>query len=564
MINKFYILVTLIVFSMITSSNLCAGDNISIFPQPKEVTLKSFKVSVKNYYAIIVDMSDTAELFLARYLKQKLNEKYNVHLPIVRVNSATKLNGIMLGNFSKSNIIKNICLTHGVEIDNNLNKEGYILDVLNENIFIVGTDSAGIFYGIQSLLQLIDKNNSDLFIQGVRIKDYPTSKIRAVYVNAANLEKLKGQLGHMSELKMNTIIFENWAYFNLNKDDNREKLVDIFNYAREHFIEPIPHLVSFSYAGPILSKDPSTAEGIWAEDRRFKFVNDEAMPLNPSQHSLINVIRSDDSNITIKNLESTRTYRENVDYKVIDGVMSYPFSLDNRPTKIIRIQNGNIKDGDEVLVSYDYVERKTTSWATWTAPYCPSSERTYEIMFDALENVIEAVNPKYIAIGHDEILGMNRDSRCRKRKLNNAELLADDINKLNNFVKSIDSNIRLLMWDDMVNPWHNGGNENLQVQFGGIPGKTSDAIGLIPHDMIMMVWWYDPNDSRNKMKNSPDFFETEGFDYLVAGYRNKKNITDWAKLSKNKSRCLGIIATVFEGWENNIEGIRYTAEVGWR
>jgi len=185
-------------------------------------------------------------------------------------------------------------------------------------------------------------------------------------------------------------------------------------------------------------------------------------------------------------------------------------------------------------------------------------------MFSALEDVIEALSPKYIAIGHDEIFGINRDSRCRRRNLSNAELLADEINILYDFVKSLNSNIRFLMWDDMVNPWHNGGNENLQIQFGGIPGKTSDTIDLIPNDMIMMVWWYDPNDTRNKSKNRPDYFEFKGFDFLVAGYKDKKNIKDWANLIKNKDRSLGIMATVFEGWKDNIAGVRYAAESGWR
>lgn len=562
-IKRGIIFLLLISFCSLDFLNIClAKEAISIIPQPQKLIPKNYDIDISNNWRITVDKYNDGSLFSARYLSQKLSDEFGIKLSIEKSAFINAGKRIILGTI-QDNLIKEILKREKIDISELVSDEGYILEVFERYIIIVATSSRGVFYGVQTFLQLVKVKDIKMLISAAKIIDNPKTKNRGVHFCGANLAKMKEYLDQMARLKLNFAIIETWSHFNINEGNNRQLLEEIFAYARERYIEPIPQLVSFSYAGPILSIDPYAAEGIWIQDEHFKFVSDEAMATNPTKHSLVNVIRSEDSNISIKNLERTRIYEEGNDYKVIEGIISYPYSLDNGPTKIIRIASGNIKDGEEVLISYNYVERRTSSWAKWTAPYCPSSERTYKIMFGALENVIRALNPKYISIGHDEILGLNRDSRCKKRNLTNAELLAYEINRLNDFVKSMDPNIRLLMWDDMINPSHIGGNENLQVEFGGVPGKTSDAIDLIPKDMIIMIWWYDSNDRINKRKNSPAFFESKGFDYLVAGYKDKKNIKNWTELIENKKRCLGVLTTTWDSWEKNLDGIRYTAEVTW-
>jgi phage tail sheath gpL-like len=120
-----------------------------------------------------------------------------------------------------------------------------------------------------------------------------------------------------------------------------------------------------------------------------------------------------------------------------------------------------------------------------------------------------------------------------------------------------------MMWDDMLNPWHNGGVEDMQVQFGGEAGKTSEAIETIPRDIIMLVWWYESADKFGKMKNSPAYFQSKGFDYIVAGYKDTPTIKKWADSVRGKKKCLGIMDTVWEQFENNLDAIRYTADVSW-
>ena len=169
-----------------------------------------------------------------------------------------------------------------------------------------------------------------------------------------------------------------------------------------------------------------------------------------------------------------------------------------------------------------------------------------------MKEVISAFKPKYINIGHDEIRGMNRDSRCLRRNLTNAQLLAEDINRLYSIARKYDSDVKLLMWSDMLNPWHNGGNEDYQIQFGGISGKTDPAIDFIPKDIIILLW----NASKENLENAPDYFKSKDFIFWVNG-------SEWLQVIRPKNKCAGIIATNWEGWDKNIQKIEKMANAVW-
>jgi len=411
---------------------------------------------------------------------------------------------------------------------------------------------------------MVDTKSGRVILPAAKVTDFPNVKLRGVHLLDPDLDKLKDMIDSMAKLKMNFAIISSWKLFELDEGDNAQKFQDVFAYARKLFIEPVPELAAFGQGGPVLTREPYAAEGIWVEDELFEFAdNNKAVPVSGSKSNLVNLIRAEDSNITMTTLDKTDIYREGIDYEVRDGGTVYPFLPSNKPAEILRIPSGAIKERQKVLINYDYVENKCVKWAPWSVPYCPSSELTHRVMFKSLEDVVSRLQPKYISIGGDEIRGMNRDSRCKKRGVTNAALLSDEVNKLNDFVKSLDPGIRLMMWDDMLNPWHNGGNEDYQVQFGGPKGKTSEAIEDIPKDAIIMVWWYEPDDWLSKMKNSPAYFESKGFSYLGAAYKDKKNIKDWSKLIKSRPLCTGLITTTWDGWGKNLEGIKYTAEAGW-
>jgi len=265
--------------------------------------------------------------------------------------------------------------------------------------------------------------------------------------------------------------------------------------------------------------------------------------------ALQNVIRTSTTDIRVTSIDKTVTYREGIDYKILNGQTSKKYDDSLRPFRIVRLKKGNIAPGQRVLVSYDCVLYwSRTHW--YNQPPCVSDKRLYTRYYcPAIDRVIEALNPKIINLSSDEIRGFNRDSRNKKRGLSNARLFAEWLNKINRYVKSKDPNCRVMIWDDMVSPYHNGGAEDGQLKYGGSSGRMAEAVeqDMIDKDIIMNIWWYS-NRYLSAMVAATSFFNAKGFNYFGAPWDDVENIQSWSELLLNQPHALGGFAT---NWGRN-------------
>ena len=263
---------------------------------------------------------------------------------------------------------------------------------------------------------------------------------------------------------------------------------------------------------------------------------------------LKNVIRTDTTDIQVTNLEKTKTYQEGVDYKINNGETNKIFDEGLKPFQIRRLSNGNIAPGEKVLISYDSVLYWSRShW--YNQPPCVSDDRLYtDYYYPAIDRVIEALHPKIINLSSDEIRGFNRDSRNKKRELSNARLFAEWLNKINRYVKSKDPQCRVMIWDDMVSPYHNGGVKNYQLGYGGSSGRMDEALeqNMIDKEVIMNIWWY--GDSwLTAMFAATKYFKSRGFNYFGSPWYNSENIRSWSELLVDQPGALGGFDTNWGG-----------------
>jgi len=91
-------------------------------------------------------------------------------------------------------------------------KEGYRLAVDAEKIVVEGNSPAGVFYGIQSLLALIQRESKDLvFVPAIQIEDAPAFSYRGLHVdvcrNFQTKETIMRALDAMARYKLNRLLF---------------------------------------------------------------------------------------------------------------------------------------------------------------------------------------------------------------------------------------------------------------------------------------------------------------------------------------------------------------------
>lgn len=109
---------------------------------------------------------------------------------------------------------------------------------------------------------------------------------------------------------------------------------------------------------------------------------------------------------------------------------------------------------------------------------CPLHEDYYKYVFGIADEIIETIKPeRYVHMGHDEGYFLGQCEKCSKH--DKAKLFADEVNKLNEYVKS--KNLTMMIWSDMFHP---------EYRFGGVY-TCPEAINYVDEDVVMLDFtWY--------------------------------------------------------------------------
>ena len=130
----------------------------NIIPKPVNALIEDGFFALDNTTAIV---SDQNSVINAKYLKSLLNIEIGLNLAVKPLSNEKELQNAIL--LKISNEIKD------------KNSEYYILNVSQSKLTISATTQKGIFYGIQTLRQLLhpDNENSEVSISCIKIEDYP-------------------------------------------------------------------------------------------------------------------------------------------------------------------------------------------------------------------------------------------------------------------------------------------------------------------------------------------------------------------------------------------------------
>ncbi len=438
-----------------------------IVPEPQKVYQFSdprspFVISAKT--VLVVEENPAPLLKQAVSLLQKdFKTLYGLDVPVVQASMGGNRNVLMLGDAGSD--FKALATQARGELSALAVKgdESYRLMADTTLIAIDSPAPAGVFYGVQTLRQML---REDKTIPALVIADWPDQALRIAY-----LYPFPGMVDKMARLKINACIIEskwngrgdNW-YYNMSSKNNRQEALQFFELCRKNNIEPIPLVQGLGWAYGVADINPHCCEGLWVPDEKYTLSGTAPVKI---KHP--NIIRTPSAPILVTSLDKTKQYIEDVDYKIIPGVTVRTFEETNRPWQIARIDGKGIADGEEILISYNYM---TTS--RLRSPYCPSEPLTYQIVDPTLKNVIETLKPRFIHIGHDEVIYVRRCSRCLNSNLSAVDLMGNDINHWYKQIKKHDPNIKIMMWDDLVRESNHEG----------------EILSRVPQDVIICPWVY--------------------------------------------------------------------------
>ncbi len=428
--------------------------------------------------------------------------------------------------------------------------ESFVTASSESGIHITAPTDQGAVYGMMALPQLVSQRADGQWqLVAARLEDAPAMPFRGTYMAGLPREQAAriAWCRRLAALRLNAVVIEDDIWWNLDREPERQVAQEAFTDFRAYGLEPIPELQSFGWAGAVLRVTPMAAEGTWVQGEAVKLTGEE-----PAALAHPNVLRTEATDIVVESAQGT-VYQAGRDYEVIPGETRFVYSPGAKAWAVRRLTGGRIPDGATVSVSYDYVSRVNSE----NCPYCPSEPLVAAVTTEAMRNTVRYLKPRYVHLGHDEPAQMNTDSRCLRRHMTNAELLAEDVKRLNDAAHAVDPTVRLMMWADAVNPYHNG------YQFPDDP--TANAIRLLPKDVIQCLWFYGPDQPPKQGTDSLRYFGVNGFSTTGSPWFDEACGTRWAQAclaSRQRGEdCLGVLYT---SWGGRWEGLAKCAESAWR
>lgn len=234
-----------------------AANEIHVIPRPRQVLVSQNEFRFgSNTLVALADPRSADDRFAAQDFIDDVKETSGIALKFGKARKRAILIGLLDHPLIQAGL-KRVMMEAPADLD----PEGYVLSVSDDEVVVGGKTSAGVFYGLQTLKQLVKGEGVIAAIQGVQITDWPAMRWRAVSDDISRgpvptLDYIKRQLRTEAMFKLNMHSFYMEHTFAstshpligpsggaLTPDEIRE----LVTYARRYHIELVPEQQTFGH-----------------------------------------------------------------------------------------------------------------------------------------------------------------------------------------------------------------------------------------------------------------------------------------------------------------------------
>ena len=172
--------------------------------------------------------------------------------------------------------------------------------------------------------------------------------------------------------------------------------------------------------------------------------------------------------------------------------------------------------------------------------WCPQHPRVNSLMFDLIDELVEAFDADSFHAGMDEVFNIASDKCARCKDDHPAKLFAKAVNDLHRHIV-IDKKWQMFIWGDRLLDSQKTGYSKWESSRNG----TSGAIDLIPKDIIVCDWHYE---NRADYPSVPLLLE-KGFRVWPAGFEPLEATMRFSEFTRQQratnSNVVGYLCTTW-------------------
>ncbi len=451
----------------------CQTLESAIFPQPQEISSSGSDFVLDNQVRVVVPSeASEQDMLLARMLVNELSDRFGLFLKIERVKDLSAGQRVILMGSMENPLVRHYCtgkkLISSVE---DLGPESYILRVEKNMVLIAGKDDRGAFYGLQSLRQLPVKEEKEVRFRGAMIRDWPDKPFRGIYMflpGRGNIQYFKRLVSDFMALyKFNTIILEMNACMRL---DSHPEL----NYGWVEF----------------------------SRDTNYSCRNFPPGPFHGMEQNASHQDEADGGFLEKEEVADLARWIKRHHIELIPDVPSFTHSY--------------------YLLSKEHRDLAAMPQDKWPDTYCPTNPKSYELVYEVFDEIIDLLKPKSVHIGHDELyIAVGASPQCQDQDI--GDLFGRDVNRIHHHLASRGVNTHL--WADMMLETARGyGLQTLTTPDGWTykrpGGMTPEQVEKwIPKDCLIYNWCWSWNGKTGNEEDSEKLLEKMGFKQVYGNFR---------------------------------------------
>ena len=256
---------------------------LKVLPAPKDARIAEGKFVIKPSTAILI--SNAEDRIAAETLQKEIQDRSGMKVSIKTVTGALETTGHILLHRLTDRGLRSHLESQGVKAGDqagnhdldkpdsdkpDLEKQGYVIRVTNSGVLVAGRTAQGMFYGVQTLRQLLRPEGlggggETLSVPALVIRDWPSMEWRGVSDDISRgpiptLDYLKMQIRALAEYKIDLVGFNMGHVYDFRtqplvppKEPPKEaaltpsEIKELVDYASKYYITLLPEQQAFGH-----------------------------------------------------------------------------------------------------------------------------------------------------------------------------------------------------------------------------------------------------------------------------------------------------------------------------